>query len=308
MQASDLLKAPVFLHSSWRTGSTYVWAKFRPLADAYCYFEPLNEHLATATQSFIDTFGPWTYANHPQLEAPYLEEFRPLIASEGGVPDFPGALTYGHFAADRGDHLPALEAYFSKLRVFAESRNKSPVYGCVRTDLRLGWFRHHLAGVHIAIRRDHRRQFISYLNQAVQGNKYFLERGWVILGANRDNPVFAPLIKLFDVPAYEGPPEGRDKFYAQFSWYTEWSKLYTIFYLLHLLAMKSLNSVTMDLSIDLDDLTANPHKVPEVEEKLAVLTGATISFADCRMETYDAHREKWAAFAQLEADITALCQ
>ena len=105
----------IFLHSSWRAASTYVWAKFRQRLDTYCYFEPLNEHLFTATAKVIDGFRPWSFANHPALDAPYLEEFRPLIGPGGGIPGFPAHLTFGRYCAASDDSLPELEAYLADL-------------------------------------------------------------------------------------------------------------------------------------------------------------------------------------------------
>jgi len=281
-----MLKPAIFLHSSWRTGSTYVWAKFRPLREFYCYFEPLNEHLVTATESFINTFAPWSYATHPKLDAPYLDEFRALLGSSGGLDGFPAELTYGHYVADRTGYFPDLEAYFARLDGFAKAQRKIPVFGCVRTNLRIDWFCHRLRGVHIFILRNHRRQFISYLNQAVNGNRYFLERVWVILGRNKDDPRFEPLRKLIEIPAYDGPGEDHDRFYARQAWNTPWPELYTIFYFLHLLEMKNLGVANIDLLIDLDALTAYPDKAAGIERKLTALTGAAISFSDCHIEMY----------------------
>lgn len=297
---------PVYIHSSWRTSSTYLWAKFRGRPDTCCYFEPLNEHLATATPAFIDAFEPWSYANHPKLDAPYLDEFRPLLGSDGLV-GFPTRLSYEQYRADRHADLVGLKAYFVELDHHARSLGKTAVFGCVRTDLRLDWFRHHLDGVHIVLRRDPRRQFISFLNQAVNGNRYFLERGWIILGANRDDTAFAPLRRIIDVPAFDGPAPDRDDFYARLAWTTEWTTLYMISYFLHGLAARALETTNVDLVIDIDHLSRDPAAAVETEHKIEALTGAVLSLADCRVERYDKHLG-WSApfFATVEAQVIAL--
>ena len=168
---------PIFIHASWRSASTYVWSKFRHHPDAYAYFEPLNEHLTTATQEFIDGFRPWSFAHHPPLSAPYLEEFRPLIRPTGGVPGFPSRLSYGHYCAGRTADLADLKSYLDDLALLARQHGRRPVYGFVRTDLRVGWFRGHMPGKHIFVRREPRRQFLSMLRQAAKRNPYFLQRG-----------------------------------------------------------------------------------------------------------------------------------
>jgi hypothetical protein len=42
---------PVFLHASWRTGSTWFWGKFRELPETLCYYEPLHSANTTVTRS-----------------------------------------------------------------------------------------------------------------------------------------------------------------------------------------------------------------------------------------------------------------
>jgi hypothetical protein len=294
---------PVFLHSSWRAASTYVWAKFRAIPQAYCYFEPLNEHLATATQRLIDRHRPWSYAHHPKLDAPYLEEFRPLIRAEGGVPGFPAELTYGRYRLDRTAVLPELERYFATLADFARCHDKTPVFGMVRSDLRMGWFRHHVPGTHIFIRRHPRRQFMSCLRQMANGNPYFIERWMVILGNNRDDPAFGPLLTLVDVPAYAGEPQLRDLFYRMQARQAPMHHNYMMFYFLHLLATRDLPA-SCDLVIDVDRLGRDPEAVEEIEARIAEETGAQISFADCRPETYESSLD-WSAahFARLESIV-----
>jgi hypothetical protein len=298
--------APIFLHSSWRTASTYVWAKFRALPQTYCYFEPLSEDLASVTPWLLDEFVPWSFARHPQLDAPYWEEFRPLLGKLPGVPLYPAELTYRRYRADRSAHLPELEAYFGRLLDYADARAKIPVFGCVRTSLRLDWFRHHLPGVHLFIARDHRRQFLSYLRQAANGNPYFLERVWVILGNNRTDPAFAPLHQVIDIPDFDGPPRQCTARYAMRARTAEANELYRIFYYLHLLTLRDLGT-NYDLLIDIDKVSCDPAAIDEVESKIAALTGMAISFADCKIETYD-EQLSWSSpfFAALEAEVEDL--
>ena len=42
--------APVFIHSLFRTGSTYIWLKFRNNEQYYCYYEPFHEVLSILTR------------------------------------------------------------------------------------------------------------------------------------------------------------------------------------------------------------------------------------------------------------------
>jgi hypothetical protein len=305
----------IFLHSSWRAASTYVWAKFRQRPDTYCYFEPLNEHLFTLTTEVIDRFVPWSFANHPSLEAPYLGEYRPLIGRNvgGGMPGFPASLTFGRYCAASDDCLPELEAYLADLAVLAARLGRRPVYGFVRTDLRVGWFRARMPGTHIFIRREPRRQFLSMLRQAVQGNPYFLQRGVVILRHNVEAPAFAPLLAALEFPAIDLPSlldssMLREAFRGKLVDETILRRLYFIFYFMWLLARK-LGEPQCHLVLDIDRLSINDNDAyrREIESHLGDLVGMAISFADCRVERYDQNLS-WSAtqFEALEREIETL--
>ncbi|MGA2423078.1 MAG: hypothetical protein ABSG07_03665 [Terriglobales bacterium] len=313
----------IFLHSSWRAASTYVWAKFRQRPDTYCYFEPLNEHLFTLTEEVVDRFVPWAFANHPALEAPYLEEFRPLIRrnrdGDGGIPGvgikgfgikgFPAHLTFGRYCAASDYSLPELEAYLAHLAEHAIRLGRRPVYGFVRTDLRVGWFRARMPGTHIFIRREPRRQFMSMLRQAVQGNPYFLQRGVVILRHNMEEPAFALLLAAIELPALLESSGLREAFRGKLVDETVLRRLYFIFYFMWLLA-RQFGEPHCHLVIDIDRLSSLRDDDPyrrEIEIHLADLVGMDISFTDCRVERYDENLG-WSAreFEALEREIEAL--
>ncbi|HKM86252.1 MAG TPA: hypothetical protein VJW96_08590 [Terriglobales bacterium] len=308
VQASVQAKEAIFLHSSWRAASTYVWSKFRQRPDTYCYFEPLNEHLFTLTAEIVDRFVPWSFANHPALDAPYLEEFLPLIGRDGkgGIPGFPAHLTFGRYCAGSDDSLPELEAYLADLAKLATRLGRRPVYGFVRTELRVGWFRARMPGTHIFIRRGPRRQFMSMLRQAVQGNPYFLQRGVIILRHNMKASAFAPLLSAIELPALLESSGLREAFRGRLVDETVLRRLYFIFYFMWLLARR-LGEPQCHLVIDIDRLSLDHSYRREIESHLGDLVGMAISFADCRVERYDENLS-WSAaqFEVLEREIETL--
>ena len=291
----------IYLHSTWRCGSTYAWAKFRDLPGHYCFFEPLNEHLANADPDFVDRFRPWSYANHPTLVRPYLDEFRPLLAPRGGINAFPEAFTFGSYRLDPAEERPELASYFETLERFARDRSLTPVFGCVRTDLRVGWFRANLPGVHIALRRDPRRQFLSCLAQGAHGNPYFLQRGLIILENNRDDPFFAPVRRIVDLQRIG---EALRQTASQ-SCEPCWSELYKISYFLHRLACAE--AAHADLILDMDRISTEGTEAQAAETAVKSLTGVNLSFADCKIKRYEPQLS-WAnpVFAAIEAQIDDL--
>ncbi len=290
----------IFLHSNWRSASTYVWAKFRGLPGTCCYYEPLNEQLATATAETVDNFRPWSFANHPPLDHPYFEEYRPLLAPEGGIEGFPADLVFARYRLDADDPAPPLQAYFDRLEGFARRQDKVPVFGLVRSTLRLGWFRRHRPGIHIFILRQPRRQFVSCLHQAVKGNFYFLERPWVILGNNRDDPALALLFAILCGPGGRIPAAADDAFWAARAHQAGPAEHFLISHVLHLLTMREV-AAACDLVVDVDRLGGDTAAIAETERRIAQLTGAVVSLADCRPPLYDGNLD-WSAdaFAGLE--------
>ncbi|MGA7295851.1 MAG: hypothetical protein WBW53_13545 [Terriglobales bacterium] len=207
--------------------------------------------------------------------------------------------------------MPELESYLAALAKVPARIGRRPVYGFVGTDLRVAWFRAHVPGVHIFIRRDPRRQFLSMLRQAVQGNPYFLQRGTVILRHNLQEPPFAPLLAALGFPALELPPlldssSLRAAFRGKLVDESLLRRLYFIFYFMRLLA-RSFGDPHCDLVIDIDRLSLdNPYR-RAAENRLGSLVGMTISFADCQVERYDDNL-RWSAaqFEALEQEIEAL--
>ena len=87
----------IFIHSAgWRTGSTYMWNKFRQLSDVIAYYEPFNISLAVIKKEHINT---WPIpSGHPEnIDKPYFEEYRNFIRKEGGVEFFKKEFSHNNF-------------------------------------------------------------------------------------------------------------------------------------------------------------------------------------------------------------------
>jgi hypothetical protein len=93
----DRLAVPVFVQSSWRTASTWMWAKLRraPTATAYC--EIFHERLNACTIPNLkeDHFAKWN-SKHPEA-APYFLEFAPLVDASGAVRGFDPSMAIERF-------------------------------------------------------------------------------------------------------------------------------------------------------------------------------------------------------------------
>lgn len=185
---------PVFLHGMWRSGSTYVWSRFRAAENTYCYYEPLNHGLGRLTRERIGRDTPeLTAANaHPALSRPYFAEYEPLLKKRG-VKYFNPRFSYEHFALDENEKDEKLKRYILSLNGHAAEAGKIPVLGFNASDLRIGWMNRNFNPVNIHISRDPLDIWLSYKKFAAQDNYTFFAAWMNTLEKNRHHPVFAPL-------------------------------------------------------------------------------------------------------------------
>ena len=127
---------PVFVQSSWRTASTWLWSKLRraPTANAYC--EIFHERLKACTIPNLkdDHFAKWN-SKHPEA-APYFLEFAPLLDAGGAVRGFEPSMAIERFIpADGIDGALSVaeRAYIGGLIENAHAHRKVPVLTDTRT-------------------------------------------------------------------------------------------------------------------------------------------------------------------------------
>jgi hypothetical protein len=73
MKENQSRPRPIFIHAIWRTGSTYIWKKFREQGRYRSYFEPLHE-LLLRSQEEIELLQPSSITaryRHPHIDRFY---------------------------------------------------------------------------------------------------------------------------------------------------------------------------------------------------------------------------------------------
>jgi hypothetical protein len=179
----------------WRSGSTFLWSRFRASPDTCCFFEPLYAGLARLTPSRLN--GPsWRDAvadnRHPALSAPYYSEYGPLIRGRG-VKDYRREFSFNRYALETDDKNLALERYIGTLLRQAATQNKTAVLGFNRSGLRIGWQRQIFETYDIYIERDPALLWSSYMQHMEAGNYSYFINLLTIFELNAASPLFAPL-------------------------------------------------------------------------------------------------------------------
>jgi hypothetical protein len=155
-----LTKSPLFLHSLFRSGSTYLFEKFRRADRFYCYQEPCNEALIDLDTKPDGFLKPPDFDSrelrHPTLTAPYFFEFYCVRDQLKGL--FRKPFSYDEYFT--GPYLPdAQKQYF---RALIDAAPRPPLLQFCRSAGRIEALRCEFGGAHIHLWREPRGQWWSY--------------------------------------------------------------------------------------------------------------------------------------------------
>lgn len=274
----------VFLHSGFRSGSTWFWHRFRAAHGTAAYYEPFHEVLARLTPEELPRFGAERWASgHPRLEAPYFEEYRGLLRPEGGVARYDTRFAAAAYYATGPDEAQA--RYIRGLADHARAAGKLPVFGFCRSLGRVPWFAALGEGINIVTWRNPWDQWVSCCDQALQRqNWYFLFRFVLFASFGRGEPRVAPFFAGLDLPpAPEGIAAAELATLLAYFEAASLDALFRIFLRVYMLDMLiALHHA--DAVIDLDALSADAEDRHEVAHALREMTGlADLALDDCAL-------------------------
>ena len=287
-----MAKSPIFIHSLFRAGSTYVFSRLRRCPELYCYYESMHELVAWASEDVTrldieSRADKMQQLHHPVLERPYFEELQAAWpAWEQALS--PEAVYGGYFAEDP---CAAGEDFFLALCAASPAQ---PLFSECRTAGRMPALKKSVGGKHAYLWRNPWDQWWSH-----QIDPYFNAATRIIAHAN---PLPEPLCALkteFDIA---GSPdssfsEARDfynlrplDFEASYAW----------FYGLWLFQL-DLAFSSADLLISIDALSFSDTHAREVELTLADwgVQGVDLSDANSPFASYSA--QEVAAFQRVES-------
>ena len=197
---------PVFLHSLFRSGSTYLFDKFRRTEQFYCYQEPCNEALIdldTRPDGFLKRpENDNRMLRHPTLAAPYFFEFHCVRDQLKGL--FSKSFSFDeYFAGPQLSH--AQKKYFGTL---IEAAPRRPLLQFCRSAGRIEALRHEFGGVHIHLWREPRGQWWSY-----KISTYFDATTHAIYNAAQLPAALSKIRALVSVPRFRGRSVNREIYF-----------------------------------------------------------------------------------------------
>jgi hypothetical protein len=288
---------PIFVHSLFRSGSTYLFEVFRRSPAGYwCYQEPLNEylrHAADAPDRLLEiSTRDGALLRHPTLEKPYFWEFYQV--RDAIAPLFRKRLSYdGFFATPDSSSFRDLVSY---LRALIDSARGRPFFQCCRTTGRSAALREALAGTHIHLWRNPHDQWWSY-----QVGDYFNATTQRIFNAaDLPPPLVAIKASCGIADFHDDDIEielARDRNHRLAA-----RDDYVSFYALWLYSMIACER-TADLSLNIDALTTSAAYRQRVLDTLARIGIRDLDFSDCSIARAPFGAAELAFFAETEDQV-----
>jgi hypothetical protein len=282
------LPAPVFIHSAWRTASTYLWAKLGRSPGNLGFCEPYNEVLSHLGLDGIHTLRSDGWGSgHPALAAPYFAEYEELVQDPGGIAKFQSRFSYADYYELDPAAVEPQRDYLQNILDFAQTQGARPVLGFCRSLGRLPWLtRAFPTTLHIELRRDPLSQFLSAYYQYVRrDNPYFIVGYVTVAGLSTGSPYMEGVRNRLGIPwtPSREPAEAFGFFQAWVARQTP-EVLFQVFWHVHTLNAHRSQGLA-DLVVDIDQLAASGSYRAGLERELSRY-GFAVSFDDAKIPTH----------------------
>lgn len=257
----------IFLHSSFRVSSTWLWSQFRRSDKVIAYYEIFHESLATIERDCLSKVTPTAWPSGHPTGPGYFLEFLPLIRDEGGVEGFDTSMGFAGFIPDAGlcgTLRESERAYITSLIRYAEQLHKTPVLS-TKSLGRLRAIKAAFPGKHVLIYRNLFQQWCSYTEQFFLGNPYFLSSIRATIEKNQNDSFCRYLYDLFHL----GTPSLDSVDYL------------CCFVLLHLYLYAQI-AYAADLIIDVNHLYNNADYRHSIEQQIVDASGIEVDLTDVR--------------------------
>lgn len=278
----------VFLHSGWRTGSTYVWNKFRQQRAYLAFYEPFNDLLSSMTPvGVLMTSRHDTALRHSGLDLPYFHEYLPLLGEKGHPLFRDEFVCRNYFVAD--PPLADQKLYLDSLLALADKAKKTPVLGCVRSLGRVAWFKREYDGANIVLIRSPFSQWVSGQKVAADGGyKFFDPVHFLILSQANGSEPAVEHARHHGIPRYEPLTVNAGRLMLKdmvngASPAARFGVFASVYFLSMMAALPH-----ADLVLDVDRLTSDADYRADRRAEIRRLTGCELDFADVRTPRYKA--------------------
>jgi hypothetical protein len=292
----------IWVNAIWRSGSTYVWNKFRQTGQYHCYLEPFHEEMATlsaARDQEILASGLPALLRHPRVDQPYFAEYP--VRPGGGVPGYLKRFGYERCMLSGNDRDDELEAYIASLAAYARERGKMAMFQPNRALLRSDWLCGRLGFTHVFLLRHPWKVWRSMMSYE---NLYFPGAILNTIGQNRELSCFAPIVSRYSIPRISHPDSRVEL--AECSAFAREHRdiLDSIFFYFYLLTTLY-NLKCCDVALDLNRIGSDANARQRAEERLS-RDGIGISLADCAPPRQEFSPAEMSCQRRIEDDVSEM--
>lgn len=277
---------PIFIHSLFRSASTYFFQKLRANESFSCYQEPFNESLAALNY-------PWRHyrllgspnrpgLRHPLLDRPYFYEFWQARRQLRGL--YRASFAYDRYFAKDGQLPSAQRAWLSAIIEHAPAR---PVLQFCRSSGRVAAIRSLYGGTHLHLWREPRGQWWSYKTA-----DYFDSVSRRIYRGSQVPEALRQVCRMARIPRLRfRHPQPRGNYMMFYGlWLDAWLRL----------------TANSDLSINIDRIALYPAENAECARRLAGLVDYSIDLSDIRASGMVFAAEEEPFYAQVEEAVSEI--
>lgn len=282
---------PIFIHSLWRSGSTYFFNIFRRSTSEYwCYQEPLHEMtlLCKENPALLLSISEdhAQLLHHPTLEKPYFQELYDVY------PCWREVITKEMIYDQYFEYTSELEAFFKTL---IDNARGIPVIQECRTSSRIGSIKKAIGGRHIYLWRNPWDQWWSFKN-----NGYFNKVLLMVLNSNKiPIPVQKFLQKINFFPFHSEIEKELDYFDKV---HLNSEQSYTAYYLVWCLALLE-GANYSDVMINIDSLSNSSSYRDDTLIIFKKLGISGIDFSDCHVYQSYFSNDDSLFFTKIESQV-----
>lgn len=273
----------IWINAIWRTGSTYIWHKYRQTGLCHCYLEPFHElmlDLDPVQHRAAFLAGEPRLLRHPELSEPCFAEYP--VRPQGGVPGYLKRFGYERYVLEEGDEDPELQSYIAGLVAWCNERGRTCVFQPNRALLRSDWLCRRFGFFHIFLVRHPWDVWHSMMSYPVL---YFPAAILNTVNQNRNSPYFSPLLARYPIPVIQ---DANCQF--ELARHAEFARdhpaiLEPIFFYFFAVACLY-NLACCDVVLDMNAVSAAALRAREAAECEIAKGGVPIGFDDCNVPKY----------------------
>ena len=290
----------IFVHSLFRSGSTYVYNVLKRTGKFHIYHEPMHEVIASLASSWDALTSRKEELKltlrHDFLQGGYFDEFSELLP--GIKQTFDTKFSFDYYFLHAGDEAPDIKAYIDLLK---DGASQPPILQCTRTSGRIDWLKHNYKSNHVFLLRNPWDQWYSY-----KVDPYIANTPRVVY-SQTNTP--APLKAVFEASGAR-PLIGKntqEKIAYSFEHPLTPEQDYFLFFGLWLHSFVC-GQQECDVFIDMDELSASAEYRAQCLANLEKIGIQAVDFSDAKLHRAVFDEREKAGFRKIEEQVLEIFQ